>query len=132
MYAVRWSCVASGLPPCGEAEAQDILALAASTFEAMDQPDALMELDIRFHEAIARASGNPLYAIIVSSFRVITRQTWHIGWRSRATFENRLENIRCHERIAKAIAAQTPAEADAAIIEHFDSAVSVLLRASIT
>lgn len=115
-----------------EAEAGEISTLASRMFEAIEQPEALMELDIQFHEVIAKASGNPLYAIIVSSFRVITRQTWHIGWRSRATLENRTENIRCHDRIAQSIVAQNPATAEAAISEHFDSAVSVLLRAGIT
>ncbi len=115
-----------------DAEASEILDIVARMFEAIDDPDTLMELDIRFHEVIAKASGNPLYAIIVNSFRVITRQTWHIGWRSRATHENRLQNIRCHERIAKAIHVQDTKKAEAAIAEHFDSAVSVLLRAGIT
>ncbi|WP_083413902.1 FCD domain-containing protein [Paracoccus pantotrophus] len=69
--------------------------------------------------------------ILVDSFRVVTRQTWAIGWRSRATHENRQENIRCHERIATAILAQDPGRAEAAIGEHFDSAVTVLLRAGV-
>lgn len=115
-----------------DAEARELVSIVAQMFEAIDQPDLLMELDIRLHEVIAKASGNPLYSIIVNSFRVITRQTWHIGWRSRATYENRLENIRCHERIVKAILMQEPKMAEAAISEHFESAVSVLLHAGIT
>lgn len=115
-----------------DAEARELLEIVAGMFQSLETPDALMELDIRFHELIAQASGNSLYAIIIGSFRVITRQTWHIGWRSRATLENRTENIRCHERIATAITAQDPVRAEAAIAEHFDSAVGVLLRAGIT
>jgi DNA-binding GntR family transcriptional regulator len=46
--------------------------------------------------------------------------------------ENRRENIRCHERIATAIAMQDPARVEAAMTEHFDSHVSVLLRVGIT
>lgn len=94
-------------------------------------PDALRELDIRFHETIARASGNPLYALLVESFRVITRQTWLIGWRSRATDANRLENIRCHERIMQAIVDQDAERAEVLMDEHFAGAVTVLLRAGI-
>jgi DNA-binding FadR family transcriptional regulator len=115
-----------------KAEADDLGQIASEMFGRIDEPDALMELDIRFHEVIAQASGNPLYAILVGSFRVITRQTWHIGWRSRATVENRTENIRCHGRIAAAIAEQDAAGARDAMQEHFDSAVSVLLGAGIT
>jgi DNA-binding FadR family transcriptional regulator len=115
-----------------DAQATELLDIVARMFESLERPDDMMELDIRFHELIARASGNPLYATIIASFRVVTRQTWHIGWRCRATLENRTENIRCHERIARAIAEQDPASAEAAIAEHFDSAVSVLLRAGVT
>lgn len=99
--------------------------------ENSEESEKLMELDIQFHEVIAKASGNSLYSIMVNSFRVITRQTWNIGWRSRGTYENREENIRCHERIATAIAVQDPSRAEAAMIEHFDSAMNVLLRAGI-
>lgn len=113
-------------------EAKELLDIVARMFASLDMPDALMELDIRFHEVIAKASGNPLYSIIVNSFRVITRQTWHFGWRSRGTLENRQENIRCHERIAIAIMSQDPIRAEAAISDHFDSAVTVLLHAGIT
>ena len=115
-----------------DVEAKLLQDIVAEMFELIEKPDQLMELDIQFHEVIAKASGNSLYSIIINSFRVITRQTWHIGWRSRATLENRTENIRCHDRIAQAIAAQDPARAEAAIAEHFDSAVSVLLHAGIT
>lgn len=115
-----------------DAQARELLAIVEQMFATIERPDELMELDIRFHEVIAKASGNPLYAIIVTSFRVITRQTWHIGWRSRATLENRTENIRCHERIVTAILAQDPSRAEAAISEHFDSAMTVLLNAGVT
>ena len=115
-----------------DTEAQELQDIVVQMFENNEKPDILMELDIRFHEVIAKASGNSLYSIIVNSFRVITRQTWHTGWRSRATFENRQENIRCHERIALAILEQDSARAEAAIIEHFDSAITVLLHAGIT
>lgn len=113
-------------------QARELLEIIAAMFDDLHQPKLVMEHDIRFHEVIATASGNSLYAIIVNSFRVITRQTWDIGWRSRATEENRRENIRCHERIATAIMAQDPGRAEAAMSEHFDSNVNVLLKVGIT
>ncbi|MTH80334.1 FCD domain-containing protein [Paracoccus aestuariivivens] len=117
-----------------DAEARELLDVVGRMFEALEEnaPETIMDLDISFHEIIARASGNALYSILVNSFRVITRQTWAIGWRSRATYQNRQENIFCHERIATAILAQDPGRAEAAIGEHFDSAVTVLLRAGVT
>lgn len=115
-----------------DAEARELIEICDEMFQRLDAPHEVMELDIHFHEVIAKASGNPLYSIIVDSFRVITRQTWDIGWRSRATLENRTENIRCHQRIAAAILAQDPVAAEAAIVEHFDSNIGILLRAGVT
>lgn len=115
-----------------DTQARDLQAVVAGMFAALESdPDQVMELDIRFHEFIAAAAGNPLYSILVDSFSAIIRQTWHIGWRARGNYENRLENIRCHDRIAKAIVDQDTLRAEAAISEHFDNAVSVLLRAGI-
>lgn len=115
-----------------DADARQLQEIVARMFACTEQPEILMAADIEFHELIARASGNTLYAMMVGSFRVITQQTWHIGWRSRATLENRTENIRCHERIATAIAVQDPARAETAMAKHFDSAMTVLLAAGIT
>lgn len=114
-----------------DAQAQELLQIVEDMFNTLERPDEVMELDIRFHELIAQASGNSLYGIIVGSFRVVTQQTWHIGWRSRATLENRTENIRCHQRIAEAIGLQNLEMAEAAMTEHFESAVGVLLRAGV-
>lgn len=113
-------------------QARELLDIVGQMFETLDNPNALMELDIKFHDIIASASGNSLYSIIINSFSVITRQTWHIGWNSRATELNRRENIACHERIAKAIMMQDPVRAESEITEHFDSAINVLLKAGIT
>ena len=116
-----------------DAQAAELLDITASMVKALEGGHgALMELDIRFHSLIAQASGNDLYAMLVDSFWVITRQTWAIGWHSRATYQNRRDNIRCHEQIAIAILAQDAGRAEAAMSEHFDSAVTVLLRAGVT
>lgn len=116
-----------------DAQAEELRAIVDGMTAALDTaPDTVMEHDIRFHELIARASGNSLYSILVESFRVVTSQTWHIGWHARATAENRRENIRCHGRIAQAIADRDPIAAEKAMSEHFDGAVAVLLRAGVT
>jgi DNA-binding FadR family transcriptional regulator len=114
-------------------QARSMLGIVDQMFIAFaERPADIMELDIEFHAQIARASGNALYAILIDSYGVITRRTWGIGWRARVNEEDRLENIRCHERIAKAIVIQDSIRAEAAMSEHFDSAVSVLIRSGIT
>jgi GntR family transcriptional repressor for pyruvate dehydrogenase complex len=90
-----------------------------------------MEHDISFHTAIAVASRNPLFALIIGSFSVVTRQTWRIGWDSRSTDAERLANVDCHARIAAAIEAREPRMAEAAMAEHFDNSVKALLSAGV-
>ncbi|WP_176562781.1 FadR/GntR family transcriptional regulator [Paracoccus liaowanqingii] len=113
-------------------EAGELSTIVDSMFAALERDHSqIQELDIQFHEVIARASGNPLYSLLIESFRVITRQTWAIGWRSRSTDENRLDNIHCHQRIARAILDRDAAAAQAQMDAHFQSAMAVLLRAGI-
>jgi DNA-binding FadR family transcriptional regulator len=112
-------------------EAVEITRLAAAMRADFTDADRVMHHDIAFHEAIARASRNPMFALIVASFHVVTRQTWQIGWAARATDAVRLESIACHEAIAKAIADRQPRTGEARMAEHFDNTVKVLLAAGI-
>lgn len=115
----------------GDAEAAAIVAIASDMRENFAHPEQVMELDIAFHEAIARASRNPLFALLVGSFRVVTRQTWATGWASRPTDEARLESVTGHAVIAAAIRDRHPQGAEKAMADHFDSAVKALLNAGI-
>jgi GntR family transcriptional regulator, transcriptional repressor for pyruvate dehydrogenase complex len=114
-----------------DGEARAICAHAASMREAFSHPDEAMEHDIAFHSAIAVASRNPLFALIVGSFGIVTRQTWRIGWESRSSNQERLANVELHARIAAAIEAREPRVAEAAMAEHFDGSVKALLSAGV-
>ena len=72
------------------------------------EPAQVMELDIAFHEAIGAMSRNPLFALLVAAFRVVTRQTWGLGWASRPNDTERLESVNGHAVIAAAIRTATP------------------------
>jgi GntR family transcriptional regulator, transcriptional repressor for pyruvate dehydrogenase complex len=114
------------------AEAAEISGLAASMDQDFGIASTVMEHDISFHEAIARASKNPLFSLIVSAFRAVTHHTWHIGWSSRRTDEDRRGSITCHIRIADAIKRQDTKDAEDCMAEHFDNSVKVLLAAGVT
>jgi GntR family transcriptional regulator, transcriptional repressor for pyruvate dehydrogenase complex len=114
------------------AEAEMIVNLAAAMDRDFNDPHLVKQSDISFHEAIARASKNPLFALIVSSFRIVTEKTWYIGWASRPTDEDRRNNVLCHKRIAAAILQQDAKEAEALMVEHFDNSVKALLAAGVT
>jgi GntR family transcriptional repressor for pyruvate dehydrogenase complex len=112
-------------------EAEEIGNLAQAMKADFSMSERVMEHDIAFHAAIGRASRNPLFALIVGSFEVVTRQTWRIGWTSRRSDAERLESVDCHRRIAAAIAHGDQRLAEAAMAEHFDHSVKALLAAGI-
>jgi GntR family transcriptional regulator, transcriptional repressor for pyruvate dehydrogenase complex len=114
-----------------DGEAEEISRLAQAMKADFSMSERVMEHDIAFHAAVGRASRNPLFALIVSSFEVVTRQTWRIGWTSRRSDVERLESVEGHIRIAAAIRAGDQRQAEAAMAEHFDHSVKALLAAGI-
>lgn len=114
-----------------EAEACAIADLAAAMRADFARPEQVMAHDIAFHEAIAQASRNPMFALLVGSFHVVTRQTWMVGWRSRRDDAQRMESVEGHVAIAAAIAAGEHKGAETAMAAHFDLSVRALLAAGI-
>lgn len=114
-----------------EAEAQAILAHAHAMAENTHQPDVVMAHDLAFHLAVARASRNPVFALIIGAFQGVTRETWPIGWKSRASDEERLAMNHLHVALADAIAAGDPQKASALMDQHFDQSIKALLAAGL-
>lgn len=112
-------------------EAAEIIRLAEAMEGARGRPAILMEHDLAFHAAIAKACKNPVFLLIVNAFQGITRETWPIGWRSRATEEARETMLRTHIKIAKAIEAGDPVEAARLMGLHFDESVRALIDAGL-
>jgi GntR family transcriptional regulator, transcriptional repressor for pyruvate dehydrogenase complex len=115
-----------------DAEAKEILALADKMFASRGNPAKLMENDLAFHMALARASGNPVYVLIVGAFQRTTRKTWPIGWKSRTTQASRDLMVANHVEIARAIAAGNPLAAVEYMSQHFDESVRALLAAGMS
>jgi DNA-binding FadR family transcriptional regulator len=115
-----------------DAEAAEILALAAQMQDSVADPVALLEFDLAFHLALARASRNPVYSLLIGAFQGITRQTWPIGWKSRPTQASRDLMAATHVDIARAVAASDPQQAVVAMALHFDESVRALLTAGMT
>jgi DNA-binding FadR family transcriptional regulator len=115
-----------------DAEAAEILELAEKMRGSAGDPAALMEHDLAFHTALARASRNPVYSLLIGSFQGITRQTWPIGWKSRPTQASRDLMIATHAEIAEAVVASDPQKATMAMSLHFDESVRALLTAGLS
>jgi DNA-binding FadR family transcriptional regulator len=114
-----------------DAEAEAIAGAARLMRANADRPDAVMEHDIAFHEQIAAASHNPVFALIVTGFSGVTRRTWVIGWKTRSSRAEQLKMIAGHEDIAAAILKGDPRLAAAHMAEHFDNSVKALIAAGI-
>jgi DNA-binding FadR family transcriptional regulator len=112
-------------------EAAEISGHAAAMRRDFVDAGKVMENDIAFHEAIARASKNPMFVLVVGSFHLVTRETWRIGWVARPSDEDRWTSVACHEAMAKAIAERDRPAAERLMAEHFDNTVKVLLAAGI-
>ncbi len=87
-------------------EAREILAEARAMRASIDDPENLMRHDLAFHVALAKASRNPVFGLIVGAFQGITSQTWPIGWKSRTT-PKRASEIANHEKIAEAVSGRS-------------------------
>lgn len=112
-------------------EAEEIIRVAEAMRAAKEDPAALMEWDLSFHTEISKACRNPIYALLVSAFQGITRQTWQIGWRARTTDAAREAMLETHLGIAHAIKAGDPVEATRLMGLHFDESVRVLNEAGL-
>lgn len=115
-----------------EREAAEISAIAAEMMQSFSRPEHLMELDISFHELIARASRNPLFALLIDSFHFVTRETFRVGWVAQPNDDARLATVSGHVVIAAAIQDRKLQEAEKAMADHFDIAVKALINAGIT
>lgn len=113
-------------------EAKEILGEASAMRASLADPEALMGHDLAFHRALARASKNPVFGLIVGAFQGITTQTWPIGWKSRTTPEAREAMIAHHEKIAEAVLVGDTERAVAAMQLHFDESVRALVAAGLT
>lgn len=108
------------------AEAEAILRHAQAMRAAGDDLTTQVEHDIAFHAAIARASRNPVFALLINSFAELMRQTCPVGWRSRRTEEERTTVFDQHDRIAQAIKDGDPVAAEVAMSAHFDHSLRAL------
>ena len=114
-----------------DAEAAEILAHARALRTHFHAPAEGMEHDLAMHLAIARASRNPVFALIVGSFAEVTRQTWPIGWRSRSSDAERSAMVDLHIEMAEAIERGDPQAACELMARHFDDSARALAAAGI-
>lgn len=109
-------------------QACTIVALADAMTESVDDLPALIRQDIALHQAIASASGNPLFFQIVRSFEPLMRTAVPAAWRTRETEMERTEMLALHRHLAGSIADRDPTAARAAMDRHFDQSIADLFH----
>lgn len=112
-----------------DGQAREILALADAMIAAADDLASLTACDIAFHQAVAAASGNMLFAQMVQSYAVLMQMAVPRAWSTRTTPAQRADALERHRELARAIANRDAAAAKAAMDAHFDTSIADLLKA---
>jgi GntR family transcriptional repressor for pyruvate dehydrogenase complex len=81
------------------------------------------EADARFHESIARATGNPLFGVIGGAIRGSLTASIRAGLKNLRTSRELDKLVTIHENIAEAIRDQDPIRASHYMAIHFDEAI---------
>ena len=87
-----------------------------------------MRGDLSFHETIARAAGNPLFAIVCKALRESIGLSIRVSLRGRRSRRELSGVADTHEAIAAAIEAGKGAQARKLMVLHFDDARAAVLR----
>jgi len=82
------------------------------------------EADTRFHQTIARATGNPLFGIIGGAIGGSLTASIRAGLKNLRTPRQLDKLVTIHENIAEAIGDQDPTRASHYMAIHFDEAIA--------
>ena len=90
--------------------------------------DAFVQHDVRFHECLGTATGNPLFSLISSALSEAMATSVRAGMESRSDQAQVLRVVESHQDIVDAIAASDPAAAGVCMVRHFEEARRALAR----
>ena len=116
-----------------EKRSTDDLAVMARAVRGMKRArrdiDAFVKHDVRFHECLGTATGNPLFALISSALSEAMATSVRAGMESRSDQAQVNRVVESHQDIVDAIIASDPEAAGACMERHFDEARRALARA---
>lgn len=91
--------------------------------------DLFVRHDVRFHECLGAATGNPLFALITSALGEAMAASARAGLESRSTQAQVRRVVESHQDIVDAIAAGDPKRAGECMTVHFEDAQRALAMA---
>jgi GntR family transcriptional repressor for pyruvate dehydrogenase complex len=103
---------------------------AAAMRAAWRRREQFVGADMRFHEILGRATGNPLFALMASALRQSLELSIRAGFDSRRTRAELFRVADIHKALAEAIVARDPEAARQMMTVHFDEARAFVIGRS--
>lgn len=94
--------------------------------KTVNELDRFARVDVRFHQLIGNATGNPLFEIFSRALRGSYESSIRTGLHSRTTLAQINQIVDTHEAIVDAIEAQRPSQAHKLMALHFEEAKNAL------
>jgi GntR family transcriptional regulator, transcriptional repressor for pyruvate dehydrogenase complex len=100
--------------------------IAHALREHVEDIPRFVEHDVRFHLALADATGNPFFKLFLGSIREIMAQSMKVGLISRRSQREIDISLEAHEEIFERVRAGEPEAAERAMRRHFADAVEAI------
>lgn len=108
---------------CTQKDVADLRTAVAGMNRALKKnPDRWVENDIRFHEIISGATGNPLFRLLVGTLRDCMESSIRAGLESRTTRAQLTRIVETHSALVDAIESRQATRAGYIMKVHFDEA----------
>jgi GntR family transcriptional regulator, transcriptional repressor for pyruvate dehydrogenase complex len=112
---------------CTARDVTDLRSAVSGMKRALKSPDRFVQQDIRFHETINRATGNPLFRLLVGTLRECMETSIRAGLESRTNRVQLTRIVETHSATVDAIASRQATRAGYIMKVHFDEAKDALL-----
>jgi len=100
--------------------------ILASAADKIDDPDTFIETDVAFHAALARATQNDLFSVLLGSIANVMTEVRIVGLNVPGTPERAL---RYHRDIFRAVERGNRVQAREAMNRHMDEAITTMTAA---
>ena len=111
---------------CTEKDVADLRSAVTGMKRALKNPDSWVRHDIRFHEIISGATGNPLFRLLVGTLRECMETSIRAGLESRTNRGQLTRIVETHSAIVDAIESRQTTRAGYIMKVHFDEAKDAL------
>lgn len=93
---------------------------------SVNRLNTFVQHDVRFHQIIGRATGNPLIEIICGAMYESIQESIRIGLAKRRSMDEIIHVVDYHAAVAEAIDKANPAQAEMKMKRHFEETLRAL------